>query len=47
MSEWQVSGSESEGEEEGGERKEESCLLELGGLKIPAVRMLELLQVRQ
>ena len=44
MSEWHVSASESEGEERS-ERKPENGVLELGGLKIPADRMVDLLQV--
>ena len=44
MSEWYVSPSESEGEE--GERgKDGEGVLELGGLTIPASRVVELLQV--
>ena len=46
MSEWHVSASESEGEE-GNERKAEVGVLELGGLKIPAARMVDLLQVAE
>ena len=45
MSEWHVSASESEGEG-GRETKEEAGDLELGGLKIPTARMVELLQVQ-
>lgn len=44
MSEWHVSASESEGED-GSERKPKNGVLELGGLKIPADRMVDLLQV--
>ena len=44
MSEWHVSASESEGED-GSERKAETGVLELGGLKIPPARMVDLLQV--
>lgn len=44
MSEWHVSASESEGEE-GRKKKEEGDVLELGGLKIPAARIVDLLQV--
>lgn len=46
MSDWYVSASESEGDEEGERRKDETSVVELGGLKIPASRMVELLQVR-
>lgn len=44
MSEWHVSASESEGED-GSEGKPKNGVLELGGLKIPADRMVDLLQV--
>ena len=47
MSDWYVSASESEGDEEGERRKDETGVVELGGLKIPASRMVELLQVRR
>ena len=40
-----MSASESEGEG-GRETKEEAGVLELGGLKIPTARMVELLQVQ-
>ena len=44
MSDWHVSASESEGED-GGERQEDASLVELGGLKIPPSRVVDLLQV--
>ena len=46
MSDWHVSPSESEGEEGEGGKDNERGGLELGGLTIPASRIVELLQVR-
>lgn len=45
MSEWHVSASESEGEE-GEKRNEDGEVVELGGLRIPASRMVQLLRVK-
>ena len=47
MSDWHVSASESEGERDEGIKTEEKGVLEVAGLKIPASRMMELLQVRE